>query len=373
MTGSGEGGGDWAPPGTSGPPPGWAAEQPPPVYPPPAPPPAPPPGWAPATAAGQWAPYAPGGWVQAPRPGIIPLRPLGVGEILDGAFTAIRRYPRSTIGLASVVMLVVTVVQVVTQWWLLSGVSTPSDTASASEVGDYFARVGAFAIVGLLLTQVAVLILSGMITAVIGDAVLGRPASIGDAWARFRPLLGRLIGVSLLTFLIVVVVMFVAVLPGLLALLAGAGGGAVALLVIGGIAGIVAAVWLFMALSLAPAVVVLERQGVLTSMRRSRALVRGSWWRVFGILVLAGLIASVVSGIISVPFALAGGGLGTFGRDSTDVTFSALVVGGIGRLIAAAVVRPFNAGILALLYIDRRMRAEALDVALTRAAAAPPS
>src|SRR5215470_416325 len=35
---------------------------------------------------GQW-PSQP----QAPKPGVIPLRPLGVGELLDGAFTSIRR------------------------------------------------------------------------------------------------------------------------------------------------------------------------------------------------------------------------------------------------------------------------------------------
>lgn len=368
MTGSGDGGGDWAAPGSpASPPPGWSPEQPPPSYPPPAPP----PGWAPAPATGGWTPYVPRPAV--PRPGIIPLRPLGVGELLDGAFTAIRRYPRSTIGLAAVVMLFVTGVQVATQWWLLSDVAAPADTATTGEIGDYLARVGAFSFISFILTEVAVLVLSGMITAVIGDAVLGRPATIGDAWARFRPLLGRLIGVAFLTFLIVFAVIFVAMVPGILALVAGSEGGGVALLVIGGLAGFVAAIWLFVTLSLAPAVVVLERQGVFTALGRSRALVRGSWWRVFGILALAGILAAVVSGIITVPFALAGGGLGTFGSDSTDLTFSALVISGVGRLIAAALVRPFNAGILALLYIDRRMRAEALDVALARTAAASPS
>ena len=36
----------------------------------------------------------------APKPGIVPLRPLGVGEILDGAFTSMRRYPKATLGLS---------------------------------------------------------------------------------------------------------------------------------------------------------------------------------------------------------------------------------------------------------------------------------
>ena len=41
---------------------------------------------------------------QAPKPGVIPLRPLGVGEILDGAFTSIRRNPRATLGIAALLL-----------------------------------------------------------------------------------------------------------------------------------------------------------------------------------------------------------------------------------------------------------------------------
>src|SRR5262249_42454025 len=48
---------------------------------------------------GQW-PSQP----QAPKPGVIPLRPLGVGELLDGAFTSIRRNPRATLGIAALLL-----------------------------------------------------------------------------------------------------------------------------------------------------------------------------------------------------------------------------------------------------------------------------
>ena len=44
-------------------------------------------------------PYA----MAAPKPGIIPLRPLSVGEILDGTFTTIRRHPKATLGLSAAV------------------------------------------------------------------------------------------------------------------------------------------------------------------------------------------------------------------------------------------------------------------------------
>ena len=37
------------------------------------------------------------------KPGIVPLRPLGLGDLYDGAFTAIRRNPKPMVGLAALV------------------------------------------------------------------------------------------------------------------------------------------------------------------------------------------------------------------------------------------------------------------------------
>jgi hypothetical protein len=128
-------------------------------------------------------------------------------------------------------------------------------------------------------------------------------------------------------------------------------------------------IWLYISLALAPAAVVLERQTVRGALRRSRALVRASWWRVFGILLLAAILASVVGGIISLPFGLAGGGLTNLGDNNSELTLGQLVLSGLGGLLSGTIVRPFSAGVAALLYIDRRMRAEALDLALARAAA----
>ena len=351
-SGSNGGGNDWASPGSPPPPPGWSTEQPPPAYQPPAPTP--------------WAYGAP----PPPRPGIIPLRPLGVGELLDGSFTAIRRYPRATLGLAACVMLVVTLVQVLTQWYLLSGLEPPARDETLSQAGDYLARFGTAASIDLVVTAVGTLLLTGLITAVIGEAVLGRPASAGDAWQRLKPLFWRLAGVTALTFLIVVGVMTASAIPGIVLIAAGSGAGGGALLAIGMIAGAIVSVWLYISLALAPAAVVLERQTVRGALRRSRALVRASWWRVFGILLLAAILASVVGGIISLPFGLAGGGLTSLGNNSSELTFGQLVLSGLGGLLSGTIVRPFSAGVAALLYIDRRMRAEALDLTLARAAAA---
>lgn len=338
---------DWAAPGSTTPPPGWSVDQ-------PAPAPTPTDGWG--------APYAP---PPPPRPGIIPLRPLGVGEVLDGAFAAIRRYPRATLGLAACVMLVVTVVQVLTEWYLLSGIEPPAAGDTLSDASDYLSRLGTAGVISVVITELATLLLTGMVIAVIGEAVLGRPVSAADAWQRLRPQFWRLLGVSLLTFLIWVA----AAIPGIALVVVGAVVDSVAVVTIGVILMVVGLVYVWPLFSLAPAALVLERQSVTRALARSRALLRHSWWRVFLILLLAAILASIVSGIISLPFGLAGGGLTSIGGRTSEVHFTQLVISGIGGLLASTVARPFSAGVAALLYIDRRMRAEALDLALARAAA----
>jgi hypothetical protein len=300
-----------------------------------------------------------------------------VGELLDGAFTVIRRYPGATLGFAAIVMLVVETVQVLSNYLLLNHatITTSSDstngfTTTTTQTRD-LAAVGATGIVTLLITVLASLVLTGVVTAVVGDGVLGRSISAGEAWRRLRPVFARLFGVSLLTWLIIVGAWLACVLPGFIIFAAGSRDGGIALMVIGFFAGFALAAYFWTMLSLAPAAVVLERQAVTSALRRSRALVRGSWWRVFLILVLTFIISSIVSGIITVPFGIAGGTLTILrGNVSNGLSFTALLLNGIGGFIAGTIVRPFTAGVTALLYIDRRMRAEALDITLQSTAAA---
>ncbi len=118
----------------------------------------------------------------------------------------------------------------------------------------------------------------------------------------------------------------------------------------------------------------LEKQGIVTAMRRSARLVRGSWWRVFGIQLLAAIIAYVVAAIIVIPFtflAAAFSGDGVTGFVSTtggDIGWTFLIISGIGSVIGSMITFPITAGVTVLLYIDQRIRREALDLELARAA-----
>jgi hypothetical protein len=362
---------DWASPGSPAPPPpyyvpaGSAPTSPPPPPPPgygwPAQPPPPPYGWAPQVP-------------QAPKPGIIPLRPLAVGEILDGAFTTIRRYPAATLGLAAAVMVVVEAITVVFQYYLLHGVSDVT-TLNANNTlntnnNDFLSRSLLIDVGIFVVTLAATALLSGMLAAVVGRGALGRPMSAGDAWAATRAAFPRLFGTTVLIFLIEIVLFVIGALPGTVVIAVGSTGLGIFLIFIGELAAFVGFVYVQTALLFATPIVMLEQQRIWAAISRSRALITGAWWRTFGIWLLSVIIADVVASIIVVPFALAGGIGGVFsGHPTSQFTFGHLLITGVGGFLGATLVRPFASAVIALLYLDRRMRAEALDLTLQQAAA----
>jgi hypothetical protein len=130
------------------------------------------------------------------------------------------------------------------------------------------------------------------------------------------------------------------------------------------------ALWAGIKLSLSTPALILEGQSVTGALRRSWALVTGSWWRVFGILLLATLVAGIIGQIIQVPFGL--GQVSPFNLDPeaepAEVTTAQVVLGALGTFVAGAVTGPVVALITALLYVDRRIRAEGFDLTLAMAA-----
>lgn len=374
-------------------PPGWAPQQPPPHAPAPAPPGwvqgqpgwgPPRPGWGPPQPAwgqGQpgWGPPQPG-WAPAAKPGVIPLRPLGVGEILDGAISTMRAHPRTMLGFSALVAVATQLLIVPLTWLLLHGAGDVAFRVDQPTTPDQEISLAAssFSAAGLqvVITLVATLILTGMLTVVVSRAVLGQRITTGEAWTQARPRLPALFGVTVLLFFVMLGLGVVAVGPGVLAGVLGAPGAVVALALVVGIPVFLAGgVYLYVAFALAPASVVLEKQPVVASLRRSRALVKGAWWRTFGILLLVNVIAQVLAGILSVPFTL--GSLAitfvTGGDNVNPYSFLPLLVTGIGTILASAVTWPFTAASTALIYVDRRIRREALDLELARAAGLAPA
>ena len=312
---------------------------------------------------GQWPRYG----ETAPKPGVIPLRPLGVGEILDGAFASIRRNPKAILGLAATVMTISAVISATITRTLLNlgGLNLPSPgqqltTAQATHLlGRAVAvLVPAFALT-VLLTFMVQAILAGLLAPIIARGVSGQQISAGDAWRVTRP---RLPSLLLATLLVLLAGLGPLLILGLLVAIAAVAGSppvVYGLLVLLGLVALVLTIWFSTMLSLVTPVVVLENQGPARALARSWRLVTRSFWRVFGITLLAGIIVAIAGGILQLPFsvlgAVSGGGIG------------GTIVIVIGAIAAGTVTRPITAGVTVLLYVDMRMRKEGLDLALRTA------
>ncbi|MGW3290047.1 DUF7544 domain-containing protein [Streptomyces sp. NPDC001002] len=327
---------------------------------------------------GGWGGGAWGGPPPAAKPGVIPLRPLGVGEILDGAVSTMRTYWRTVLGISLTVAVFTEVIVILVQGLILNDtVSTEAlDDPSASfdelsrALGDTMISSGVVFLVSLIGTITA----TALLTTVTSRAVLGKSVTIGEAWRDARPQLLRLFGLIFLLLLIASGIVIVGVLPGLLVAIAGADGPGAALGVLGGLGAVVVAVWLMVRFSLSSPALMLEKQSITKSMSRSVKLVRGSWWRVFGIQLLATVIANIVASIVVIPFTLiasafSGDGVSGFlNAGAGDVGWTYLIISGVGAVIGSMITFPITAGVTVLLYIDQRIRREALDLELARAA-----
>ncbi|MFF1375673.1 glycerophosphoryl diester phosphodiesterase membrane domain-containing protein [Streptomyces sp. NPDC058308] len=397
-------------------PPKWSKEQPPPAqWSPPStpgpgstpPPPPPPPGQG-GGQGGGWgwgdrppggpggpggggpgAPGGPGGyrgwgaWQGPPpaaKPGVIPLRPLGVGEILDGAVSTMRAHWRTVLGISLTVAVLTEIVVVLLQGLVLNeSVDTEALDDPSATVGELTRAMGDTMLssgVVLVITLLGTIVATALLTMVTSRAVLGKPVTATEAWRDSRPQLAKLFGLTLLIPLIGAAIVFVGILPGLLIALAGPSDAGATLAVLGGLAATVAALWIVVRLSLASPALMLEKQGIKKSLTRSAKLVRGSWWRVFGIQLLAAIIANVVASIIVIPFtfiagAVSGDGVTGFLDSTGELGWTFLIVSGVGSVIGSMLTFPITAGVTVLLYIDQRIRREALDLELARAAGLP--
>lgn len=327
---------------------------------------------------GQHSPYSaqiPGYHPPADKPGIVPLRPLSLGELYDGAFGAVRHNPAVTLGLTAVIIVAAVVVGTL--------ISIPLTTLFTDLFGTLFAEVGtdpAFEELGFtqdllgvtygsalgtgMLVTLATPLAMGVMAISVSDSVIGRKISVSDAWGRIVKRAWFLIGFSLLGMLAVLVAYALAI--GVVALLFAVDPTlgvigiflALAALLVGG-------VWAVTRVVLVPPALAVEGGGFWDTFRRAWKLTRGSFWRVLGISLLTWLILFIISQAVMVPISMlmslfmimqSGAGLAV----SYGITY--LVTGGMQVL--------FLGGVTALLYIDTRMRREGLDVQLQAAAAA---
>ena len=301
----------------------------------------------------------------AHRPGIIPLRPLTAGDLLQAVFVALRRSPGTYFGVTLAAWLVFLGVAGAL---VALGVGALSASDSwGSDLGD------AVLISGVLLLGV----LSGIVTAAlcglfaypVNQQAVGRAPTAGETWrhtrSRFLPLVG--------VYVLVLVVGAAAAIPLLVLTLWSATQGGLLVLVALVALGVLAlgATWLSVRLAFCLPAVVVERCGIAEAIRRSFDLTRHVFWRTFGIRFLVVVLTSIASAVISGGFQTAGSliRLSASGSDVGVLGPVVVIVPLLGSVIAGLVTQPVLALTVGLLHIDARIRGEGYDLVLAHAAA----
>jgi hypothetical protein len=138
--------------------------------------------------------------------------------------------------------------------------------------------------VALLISLIATTLFTGMVVELVADVRDGRrDSSAGQLLRTVTPVIGQLIFVAIAAGAGVVIGLLFLIVPGL----------------------ILITVW-----SLVAPVVVIERPPGLRALRRSRELVRGNGWQVFGVIFILDVLIAIIAAAIEVAANAAGTGVG---------------------------------------------------------------
>jgi hypothetical protein len=319
--------------------------------------------WPPYDVGGQSGPAPPSGYppeyghvpgyywmAPAPKPGCVPLRPLGVSNILDGSFAMIRRNPRVMLGLSAAVAVVQVLLVALFQVIAISqfgaqNVTSANDATAPSNIGPVFGTDGA-QFVTLVASTLLGGVLTGMLAIAITQDVIGVRLGLAEVWARTKGRIWALLGIAVITT--------VAEFGGLLLF-------------------VVPGVWLWGVWTVSVPALMTEHTTIRGALGRSRQLVAGTFWRVWGIRALGAILASTISALITLPFVIVGAILDNtdLSAGSSAVPTTLLIFIAVGSAISATFTAPIRAGIDALLYVDLRMRKEGLDIVLQLPGARP--
>jgi MFS family permease len=299
------------------------------------------------------------------KPGIIVLRPLGFGQLLDGGIKALRHNPKVMIGLNGAVALVATVAMFGLGYQYFSSILS----------FDVVAQEQAFSagsVVGLLAGSLVATLLLTMVTVIssvsVGRSVIGEVIPPGEAWTRSLRRMPTVLVITLLMMLAIIVgygvvvgvIIVSALVDPVLAVIVGI------VTVLGSVALVV---WLGIKLSIALPAAALERLGPIASIRRSWGLTTGRFWRILSVLLVATIITSVIQNVLSTPVSvilpLA------FLNSAAPPTGLFILLLAVASYVGLLLSTVYVASVTAVIYTDQRMRREGFDLVLAQAAVRP--
>lgn len=272
------------------------------------------------------------------QPGLVPLRPLTISEVLGLSFRMARRHFARLGPWALLASLLGSAVV----WGVLAATGTLDayvdgswiDAAlNGTELSLPPAGISLATLAQLIVDGTSTVLIAGVAAVLIGQDVLGRTVSAQERRARLSGArLWALVGVAALAGAGIAVGFAFLVVPGVLLSLA----------------------WFVVGPAL-----VMERGSPGVALRRSLVLTRGSWGRLFGLavsLLAIGLVLSILVSSLMAPLT----------ASASDLT--ALLVADLGGAVVAMLTTSWGAAAMALSYVDLRIRTENFAATLSAAA-----
>jgi len=318
-------------------------------------------------------------WTPAPRPGIIPLHPLGFGTLLGRSFAALRHNPAVLFGFALGVQALAYLILILgvggIGWLTFSRLDTlrqGTDEFDAVLTGSALITGLAAFVLGLLATALQVVV-QAVVVGEVSHAVVAEKLRLGTLWRQVRPSLGRLLAYAAL-LLVAIGILIAAVTAAIIAIgMLVHPALAIGLTVLVVLGAIPLSLWLNTKLLLVPSALILERATIRGAIARSWVLVRGRFWPALGVIVVISLLFGTISQFVSIPLSFVSAGFSTILTPTGEPTGGAIIGFVVTVVLTYAITLTVQAvGLVVqstasvLIYIDCRMRREGLDVELLR-------
>lgn len=322
--------------------------------------------------------------LDASRSALIPLRPLGIGEVLDAGFAVLRTNARTMMGLP---LAVAGVAAAYVLGLLALGYALGN---SGGEVAQIL-LVGLGVLLGVLLLSICVAWMTAVLTRASLHTLLGDGFAPDSriSWRQARAMFWPMMGLSLLMAVatsivnsVTSLVYYVTLLPALITSGGDSAVGPVVSLVLSAVVGIVLYSVTYCYLTLVVPAWAVENPAmpgwigkparattIITAFGRSIMLIGlRNLPRAVAVLAAVVAIAAAVAGVVFIGVLLIGLLYGnTVGINVLELISSPWVLGGVYAvvliLVASALVA-FIASVQTVLYLDLRMRREGLDLAL---------
>ncbi|EEG77964.1 hypothetical protein [Dethiobacter alkaliphilus] len=253
------------------------------------------------------------------------IKRMNVGDILDHTFSIYRNDFKSYWTLVALGIVPAALLNILSLLLFPVAAIDPLDGVGVMINSGFFAGSIIFAIVGGILQAIAY----GGLIKKSAEQIAGGDIEANDAFKfGVRKIVPALVGGLLVA---------VAVFLGFLAL-------------------IIPGIYLIVSFAMYFHTIIIEDEGPLGGIRRSRRLIKGYWWRSLGVFILIGILTGIIASIVAIPFGLLSGFF-FVGNPTTYAIVNTLV-----NIPVHILITPLTAIAYTLYYYDLRVRQENLDL-----------